>query len=198
MQRSIVCRLFLVFVLIAAGRARAPAATARPVTLEVLCKHADRILLGDVLSAKNETLLVGRRRIPVVTYRIRVVDALKGKLGEDPGSREVEMQLPARPGAAPSGSGILTYIPGAPRLETGNRYLLLVAPPSALGCSLTVGLGQGCFRVIGSGESAAALNEFGNAGLLETDRHEQPRRGPIRYSRLAERIRETVRKEAGE
>jgi hypothetical protein len=59
---------------------------------------------------------------------------------------------------------------------------LFATPPSSIGLSTTVGLGQGAFKVFAANGGMAAVNEFNNAGLgLNGD-------GPIAYSVLSAKI----------
>lgn len=97
---------------------------------------------------------------------------------------------------------------GLPRLEIGQTYLLLTTPPSKIGMSTTVGLGQGLFRIAGEGQMASAVNEFGNKmlfkGMESEGRQSSGARqtrdlkqagGSMKYSQLAEFIRSLVREE---
>ena len=51
-------------------------------------------------------------------------------------------------------------------LTVGQTYLVFTTQPSGVGLSTTVGLGQGCFRLYGKGDSQMAVNEVNNAGLF--------------------------------
>jgi hypothetical protein len=53
-----------------------------------------------------------------------------------------------------------------PVLSVGQTYLVFTTQPSGVGLSTTVGLGQGCFRVYGKGDSQMAVNEVNNTGLF--------------------------------
>jgi hypothetical protein len=52
-----------------------------------------------------------------------------------------------------------------PRLTMGSDYLLLTTPPSELGLSTTVGLGQGTFSVVRRDKTDYAVNQYDNLGL---------------------------------
>ena len=88
----------------------------------------------------------------------------------------------AEPGAGPQKFAIFRDIP---RLDVGRDYLLFTSAASRIGLSTTVGLGQGCFDIVGS----AALNRAGNLGLFRNAVTPGPSKGPIAVDDLSSRIR---------
>jgi hypothetical protein len=83
-----------------------------------------------------------------------------------------------------------------PALATGQSYLIFATPPSAVGLSTTVGLGQGRFEIRGSGSKETVQNERGNrmlfSGMDAPALRGTPREGPMRYSDLAAQIQSLV------
>ena len=70
-----------------------------------------------------------------------------------------------------------------PKLEMGSDYLLFTTAESAAGLSVTVGLGQGAFRIVEMDRQDYAVNAFNNVGLgLDGS-------GPVPYSELSAKIR---------
>ena len=53
-------------------------------------------------------------------------------------------------------------------LAVGQTYLVFTTQPSGVGLSTTVGLGQGCFRLYGKGDSQMAVNEVTTPGCSAT------------------------------
>ena len=72
---------------------------------------------------------------------------------------------------------------GLPQIKVGEAYLFFLTRPGSVGLSTTVGLGQGCFHVVG-GEEGTAVNEFGNAGLFKDMTELATEAGPIAYRTL--------------
>ena len=54
-----------------------------------------------------------------------------------------------------------------PSSSVGHDYLLLTTPPSPIGLSTTIGLGQGSFQITGKAGQEMATNEDNNLGLLD-------------------------------
>ena len=73
-----------------------------------------------------------------------------------------------------------------PVLRQGGDYVLFTTRESSIGLSVTVGLGQGAFRVLpvdGTDDQFTAVNEFNNAGLGLNGA------GPVEYNMLGAQIR---------
>ena len=65
----------------------------------------------------------------------------------------------------------LSVLPELPRLQVGSDYLLITTPPSTIGLSITVGLGQGLFQLSGKPGQELAINGNAQPGALH--RHER-------------------------
>lgn len=174
------------------------AATVIQMNLEEMVGRADLIFRGTVLDARESTLQVGGGTLPVVTYRIRVDDEFKGTFGEVKGVPVAEIKMLGKLKPASSGS---VRSPGPladlPRLVVGQEYLLLTTPPSAVGLSTTVGLGQGRFVLQGKRGQEVALNDNHNSGLfrgMDTGPSgvASTPEGAVPYAVLADLIRDIV------
>ena len=97
-----------------------------------------------------------------------VVIRMLGSIKEAPASGEIQK---------------VSVLPDLPRLEMGHDYVLFTTPPSAIGLSTTVGLGQGTFRVYTEAKQEMAANELDNAGIFQ---------GPVSYAELASAIRQEL------
>ena len=145
--------------------------------LNEMAQAAGLIFRGTVVDVAKGSVTHSGRKIPTVTYRIRVTEQLKGSF------------------PAASGGNVMVSIKSVdlhaielPKLAVGQDYLLLTTTPSSKGLSTVVGLGQGAFRVYGEPNAELAVNALNNTGLAAG------LRGPAPYGNLADRIRSTVRK----
>ena len=160
-----------------------------------MCDNAQRIFSGTVIEISSSKVEAGGGMLPTVTYRILVDDTFKGDIPEVDGKRIAEVRMLGK--AEPRQAGpyqSLDALKELPVLEMGRAYLLFTTQPSAIGLSTTVGLGQGCFHVLGRGDKTEVVNAYDNVGLLAADekRAGEPARGPLPYDLLAERIRAHV------
>lgn len=193
MLRLKVFSALLVFALVASGSSLS-ATNVLQMNLQEMVSRADRIFRGTVLDVREGTVTAGGGELPVVTYRIRVDEALKGTFEEVKGVQiaEVRMLGKVKPG---NSSEVRTFGPlsDLPRLAVGQEYLLLVTPRSSVGLSTTVGLGQGLFSVQGKPGQETAVNTNQNLGLFRgmggPTRSALPAEGPIPYDNLAALIR---------
>ena len=166
------------------------ASTVRQFNLDEMTTNADKIFRGTVTKVETGTVEAGGGVLPTVTYTLRVNDTLKGdtsseneKLGN-----VVKVTMLGTLKGAPAKNGI-RFVGGfkSPVLERGKEYLLFTTPQSALGLSMTVGVGQGLFRFVYDNQ---VINDAKNAGLFRDMEHsEMPERGAIPYSLLSQRIR---------
>lgn len=179
---------------LAAGLALLPAPQATTMiqmNLDDLCRRADRVFLGTVIRTETGTVRAGGGEIPTVTYTVRVEEGFKGEFELVKGQRlatltTIGKSRPVRSGDAER----LPPIPGMPELVTGETYLLLTTPPSALSLSSPVGLGQGCFHVSMKEGEATAENGYRNVGLFRgMDLAGVPDEGPIPLTRLTAAVR---------
>lgn len=169
--------------------------------LEQMVDRSDRIFRGTVLDAREGTMAVGGGELPVVTYRIRVDEAIKGTFEEVKGVQIAEVRMLGTLKKTAGGSGpvrSVSSVPDLPRLAVGQDYLLLTTPRSSIGLSTTVGLGQGLFRVDGKPGQETAVNLNQNLGLFRgmgggpsvTTGLPAAPEGPLPYRNLATLIRD--------
>lgn len=172
------------------------AATVRQFNLEQMVDRADRIFRGTVLEAKEGTVQAGGGELPIVTYRIRVDEALKGEFQELKGQTIAEVRMIGKlDSSRAAAQRRLSTMPVLLRLEVGQDYLLLTTPPSAIGLSTTVGVGQGSFRLFGKPGQETAVNAYNNQGLFTGMSRAAagiPSGGPVPYPVLADLIRGLV------
>lgn len=158
--------------------------------LQELTNRADKIFRGTVIGIKESTIIAGGGELPTVTYRIAVDEMFKGNATEVKGDRAVvEIRMIGSleiDKADESGKIHFSPFSAVPRLSEGSNYVLFTTPESAIGLSMTVGLGQGAFRVFpvdGVDGAFTAVNEFNNAGLGINGE------GPVDYDKLGAQIR---------
>lgn len=155
--------------------------------LQELTTRADKIFRGTVIGVTEGTLEAGGGELPTVSYRIAVDEMFKGEATEVKGDKaivEIRMVGSLELDKADE-NGNLHFSPfrDVPRLSVGGNYVLFTTPESAIGLSVTVGLGQGAFSVYADDGEFMAVNEFNNAGLgLNGD-------GPVEYNKLGAQIR---------
>jgi hypothetical protein len=179
--------LALAVALVALAAPPAGASMVRKMDLSDLAERADRIFRGTVLSVEEGSVAAGGGVLPTVVYRLQVDEAFKGDYAATKGVAEITMLGSLKP-EAPNGSvARLSRLPELPNLVRGGEYVLFTTPPSPVGLSTTVGLGQGAFKVyLSPDREEMAVNELNNAGLAEGID------GPVAYSELAGAIREEV------
>jgi hypothetical protein len=177
----------------------AGATTLKQMNLADLSGRAGRVFRGTVVAIDRSTVAAGGGELPIVTYRLRVTDALKGDFAAEGGATYAEVRMvDVEPSGEPkAGVRRVSIFRDVPRLQKGREYLLFTTTPSRIGLSTTVGLGQGAFRIEGQGDKATAVNEFGNAGLFNRMTppgalSARPARGPVAYSDIAARVRGLV------
>ena len=96
-------------------------------TLRDLVTRGDRIVRGTVLAADEGTLAAGGGNLPVIAYRIRVDEALKGAV--NPGD-VIEVRLLASMKQAPAGPlRRATILRDLPRFSVGRDYLFVLTRP---------------------------------------------------------------------
>lgn len=163
--------------------------------LEELTNRADRIFRGAVVSVESGEVAVGGGELPIVTYRIKVTDLLKGEPTEVKGDQSVmEIRFVGELVPPKAGEDQVRRFPvfrDVPRLTLGGDYLLFTTAESSAGLSVSVGLGQGTFKVSpvdGADGEFTAVNEFGNAGLGLGSA------GPVAYTELSNEIRSLLGK----
>jgi hypothetical protein len=159
-------------------------------TLRDLVVRGDRIVRGTVVAADEGTVSAGGGNIPIVTYRIRVDEALKGSVA---GGDVIEVRMLGSTKQASSGSlRRATVLRDLPRFAVGRNYLFVLTRPSRIGLSTTVGLGQGLFELRGRPGQELAVNEANNMGLLSGVQGAPASPGPVAYASLVKEIRTLV------
>lgn len=166
--------------------AQVQATTVLQLDLGELTTRAGNIFRGTVIDVEQGTVQAGGGELPAVTYRFKVEELFKGEASEVKGDQaiiEVRM-IGSIKEAAPEGAYVrLNTFRDVPRLKMGSDYLLFTTTESAVGLSVTVGLGQGAFKVFSLDKEDFAVNEFNNMGLgLDAS-------GPVQYSELSAKIR---------
>jgi len=158
------------------------AAMVAQMSLGELTLHAALIARVTVLDVEQESMSLGGSTLPVVAYTLRVDEPFKGSFQtvKDTSVVEVRMLGNLKQSAAAGGVQQVPILPDLPQLQLGRDYVLFTTPPSALGLSSPVGLGQGAFRIYTVEKQEMAANELENAGLFS---------GPVSYSQLANAIR---------
>lgn len=154
-----------------------------------LTERAGTIFRGTVLSVEQGTISAGGSELPAVTYRFRVEELYKGHATETKGDLSViEVRMVGsmvHPKANEDGQKNLSVFRDIPRFDKDGDYLLFTTAESSIGLSVTVGLGQGAFRVSpidGADGEFQAVNEFNNAGLgLNGD-------GPVEMEKFSAQI----------
>ena len=136
--------------------------------LAALTDRADRIFRGTVVDVEQSSIEAGGGELPMVVYRLKVEESLKGDADVVKGDEayiEIRMVGSIKDEAPRNGAVRFDMFRDVPRLKMGSDYLLFTTPPSAIGLSTTVGLGQGAFSVYSQDKQDWAVNQFGNEGL---------------------------------
>jgi len=157
--------------------------------LEEMTGRADKIFRGTVINVQQGTIEAGGAELPAVTYRFKVEELFKGEATQVKGDKavmEIRM-IGSLVHSKADENGNMKFSPfrDVPRLDEGGDYLLFTTPESAAGLSVTVGLGQGAFKVSpvdGADGEYLVVNEFNNAGLGLNGA------GPVGYVELSTQI----------
>jgi hypothetical protein len=174
--------------------------TVRQMNLAEMVQNADKIYRATVISVTPGKVEVGGGQLPVITYRLRVEEVFRGDIPTVKGVKITEIRTLGKSTPVQHGNlRRLSTLPSMPQLAVGKTYLVLTTRPSAVGLSVTVGLGQGAFEIFGRGKSETAVNAVNNRGLFRDMPSAQgrqslsaaasPQGGPIPYSELAQQIR---------
>lgn len=125
-----------------------------PMNLEALVDGAERIAVGECVSAETRTVSLAGGEIAATRYTFTLEEGIRGATGETLSFEQF--------GAPGSLAGLPVFMPG-------ERYLLLISAPGAPGgLTSTVGLDQGAFRFVPDEETGGArlLNGRDNAELF--------------------------------
>ncbi len=156
-----------------------------------LSSRADKIFRGRVIDVEQGTKAIGGGEIPIVTYRIRVAEMLKGSADLEKDGRqvmEITMAGSIKNESANDGLMHFSIFRDVPKFERGREYVLFMTPRSSAGLSTPVGLGQGAFDILTTAKEDMAVNQFNNIGLGVSEGE------PMSY----ESMREAVEESAGE
>lgn len=180
--------LFTALVLVLTGQAYATIML--KLDLQELTSRADKIFRGTVIMVDEGTIEAGGGELPVVTYRLAVNEMFKGEATEVKGDEAVvEIRMVgslSHDKVDENGNMRFSAFRDVPVLRQGGDYVLFTTRESSIGLSVTVGLGQGAFRVLpvdGTDDQFTAVNEFNNAGLGLNGA------GPVEYNMLGAQIR---------
>ena len=124
---------------------QAEATTVERFAFDSLCERAETIAHVRCVSA-NSFMDDGRGEI-VTRHRFRVVAPVKG----NPGG-EIVLTLPG--GTA---DGRRLYIPGIPEFGVDEEVVLFLTGPDRHGSPWPLGLGQGCYRILGAQDGHAQV-----------------------------------------
>lgn len=170
----------------------AMAAAVRHMNLDALTTNAETVFRGTVIGIEVGTVSAGGGELPTTTYSLRVEELFKGEATATKGGEQFMSvtMVGSIKDDAPRDDNLVRFnvFREIPRLERGSEYLLFTTPKSAAGLTVTVGLAQGCFDIMGG----MALNRAGNQGLLMGTTYAGPQQGPIEYRELAEHIRSSL------
>jgi hypothetical protein len=146
-------------------------------SLSDMAERADKIFRGTVVDFSPGTVAVGSGELPVVIYRLWVQRAFKGSFEPKGDGQYVELRfVGSLKGDGTAGDNTrFNLLPTPPELLVDHDYLLFTTPPSAIGLSTAVGLGQGSFEIFVVNKQELAKNAFDNAGLYD---------GAVPYSQL--------------
>lgn len=172
------------------GAAQAGATIMLQMDLGELVTRSDKIFRGTVIEIEQTSITAGGAELPAVKYTLQVNEMLKGvpsRTEDNVSIVEIQMigkSVHDKPNA--DGQLKVSIFRDVPKLNKGGEYLLFTTPESAIGLSVTVGLGQGAFKVLpvdGSDTEFTAVNEFDNAGLGLASS------GPVSYTVLSDEVR---------
>ena len=183
MQRQI--RVFTLLAVAALMVSPLAATTLLQMDLGQLVERSDRIFRGTVVDVEQSTITAGGGELPMVIYRLKVDESLKGGVDLVKGDTSVIEIRMVGSIKKPERSGDMQHFSpfyDVPRLSMGSDYVLFTTQPSAIGLSTTVGLGQGAFSVFSRDKGEFAVNQYDNLGLG----FDAP--GPIAYSELTAKI----------
>jgi len=147
---------------------QAGATTLLKMDLGELVQRSDKIFRGTVIDVEQSSVTAGGGELPMVVYRLRVEEMLKGEADVVKGDEayvEIRMVGSIKDETSQGDLQRFSMFRDVPRLTMGSDYLLLTTPESSIGLSTTVGLGQGAFSVFSRDKTDYAVNRFDNAGL---------------------------------
>lgn len=168
-MRLFIRSMLMVFMTFTLTIASSHATTLQKLGLNDLTERADKIFRGVVTDIEQTSVQIGGGDLPVVRYRLKVAEQLKGKADVVKGENAyVEiMMVGSIKDSAPRSDGLVRFemFKDIPRLQMGSDYVLFTTPASSAGLSTMVGLGQGAFNVFSSNKQDMVMNQFGNSNI---------------------------------
>ena len=129
----------------------ASATSLLPVSPQRMAAVAEHIFHGRVIDNTVELDPVSGRVATFTTFR--VLEAIKGDIGETHTIKQIGGQLP--------GSRVRLVIHGVPQFETNAEYVVFMPAPSSLGFASPIGLSQGKFDIQRLDGNAVITNRRG-------------------------------------
>ena len=145
------------------------ATTLQQMNLDQLVDNAGNVADVTIVNMTTGTVSVGGTTLPTVTVQAKVNEPFKGDFTEVKGDLVLEITMVGTvkdTGIQVGDQRSFSALPQLPQLVVGGQYILMTTPPSAIGLSTTVGLGQGAFRVYEESKVEMVVNEFNNSGLF--------------------------------
>ena len=165
------------------------------VGLSDMTDRADKIFRGTVTDIRQTSVRMGGGDVPVINYRFRVDEQLKGDADVVKGNAsfiELKMVGYLKEPKSPEGITRFSIFKDMPRLQLGQDYVIFSTPRSSFGLSSTIGLGQGAFSVFSENREVLVVNNYNNENF------EFGEGGPISYSKMKKLVASRMTKKAGE
>lgn len=116
------------------------ASTKPDVTLPQLVTSAARVVRGEVVATRVETIALAGGHIATTIYDIQVAEYLKGG-----GPARLRFRQVGTPEGGPADLG---WLAGLPTYAPGHDYVLFLLPESRAGLTSPAGAGDGAFEVV--------------------------------------------------
>lgn len=132
--------------------------------LSEMVQKSGRIIVGVCTAIDDGTMPTpSGGSIAYTSYTFAVSKSIKGGVGSS-----LEIKQFSHPVSSSSGQ-VNVKLTGMPTYQIGEEYVLILTAESGLGLSTTVGLSQGCFRVIINAKTGVrqVANGLNNAGLFK-------------------------------
>ena len=153
--------------------------------LDQLTEKAATIYRGTVIEARQATVQGGGGDLPAVHYRVEVTEMFKGDAPTVNGDVQIaEFKILGNAKAIAEGR----LMEGFPLIQSGKEYLLFISQVGPIGLTSTMGLAQGCFALVRSGDEEMVVNGFNNMDLFKGMDPSMPASGPVAYSDVAAMI----------
>ena len=153
--------------------------------LNQLTANAQSIYRGTVLDVRPTTVMAGGAELSALHYRVQVSEVFKGQVAEVKDTRIAEFRILGNVKDMNAGRALS----GFPVMQTGEEYLLFVAPAGPTGLTQTMGLAQGCFTFTRDAGDEMVVNGFDNQGLFKGMAGMSQAGGPVAYNEVSALIR---------